>query len=631
MARSMGQKEADASRGRETGPGTARPGGSVSSREEEALWQGFLNVDDSAAFLGGWLGLTCQRLRTVTAGALFIRNEGGRLGIGATWRFEEDEREAVATLADEMLRRPEPVIRVHNADTMIGVPVVVEGTVQAVLVVLLSRIPQGGARATLRELHWALGWIDARLWRGRTAIGAEQRRTALIVLEMLAAADEHERLEGAALAVVNAVVDLTGFDRASIALVRRGRARIEAISGAANFKRKAAFVSEMEAAADEVMARGEPVALPAGDHARGIELANRALMERMGAGALITVPLSVRGKPVGALIVARSRGEREIVELDPAAVDQLRLAGATVAPVLWLKHRERRWISGRARSLAGRAVTAIFGRRPAISLAASVALLLAAGLWFAEGDFRVRADAALRGSEQRAAIALLDGYVRDAFVRAGDRVEEGQEVAILDTRDIELQLAQAQTRREQAAQRRRTALASGDRAAAVRAGAEAEEAQAEIDLLQTRLDRARVLAPVSGLVVSGDLSQRLGTPVTRGDILFEIATLDAYRVLIEVSEYDVGLIRPGQAGSLVLTGLSGEDIRFSVTGISSVAEAKDGENRFRVEGDVADPPQGLRPGMEGVAKIEIGRERLVWIWMRGTIDRLRMIVWRFTP
>lgn len=631
MVRSMEQKQPDASRDRKTGHGKVGPAGGLSNREDEALWRGFLNIDDSAAFLEGWLGLTCQRLGTAKAGALFVRNEGGRLGLGATWRFEEHEREPFAALADEMLRRPEPVIRVHNADTVIGVPVVVEGTVQAVMVVLLSHIPQGGARATLREMHWALGWIDARLWRGRTAIGADQRRTALIVLELLAASDEHARLEGAALAVVNAVVDLTGFDRAAIAFVRRGRARIEAISGAASFKRKAAFVAEMEAAADEVIARGEPVSLPAGDRTRGVDLANRALMERMGAGALISVPVSVRGASIGALIVARSRGEREIVELDPAAVDQLRLAAAAVAPVLWLKHRERRWISGRARSLAGRAASAVFGRRPAISLAAIGALLLVVALSFAEGDFRVRADAALRGSEQRAAIALLDGYVRDAMVRAGDRVEEGQELARLDTRDIELQLTQAQTRREQAAQRQRTALATGDRGAAVRASAEADEAQAEIDLLLARLNRAKVLAPVSGLVVSGDLSQRLGTPVARGDVLFEIATLDSFRVLIDVSEYDVGFIRPGQSGTLVLTGMSGQDIGFSVTGVSSVAEAKEGENRFRVEADVTDPPEGLRPGMEGIAKVEIGRESVVWIWMRGTIDRLRMIAWRFLP
>lgn len=595
------------------------------------LWTRFLEPEDSAAFLDGWLGLTCQRIQTAKSGALFVRNEHGRLGIGAYWQISEDDREAVAKLADELLRRPEPAVRVHGTDTMIAVPVLVDGAVQAVLVMLLTGIPQGGVRATLRELHWALGWIDARLWRGRSHVGADQRRTALTVLEMLAAADEHPRLEASAMAVVNTVIEATGFDRAAIGFVRRGRVRIEAVSRTASFKRKAEFISELEAAADEAVARGEPVAVPSTGDTHGIDLANRALMARMGAGAVVSVPLPVRGKPVGALIVARSRGEKEIVELDPAAVDQLRLAGATIAPVLWLKHRERRWISGRARDLCGRALTAVLGRRPAISLAVIAGLLVVAAIGFAKGDFRVRADATLRGSEQRAAIALLDGYVRDADVRAGDAVQAGDRLATLDTRDIELQLMQAETRRNQAIQRRRTALAQGDRSASVKAGAEADEAQAEIELLQARLSRAEVLAPVSGLVVSGDLSQRLGTPISRGDVLFEIAALDSYRVLIDVSEYDVGFIRAGQTGTLVLTGLSGLDIPFEVTGISSVAEAKEGENRFRVEADVTDPPEGLRPGMEGVAKVEIGRENLAWIWMRGTIDRLRMMAWRFLP
>ena len=629
------QAERTESFGAGEGTGKARQAdGSPGDRraaDASRYWADFLEPVDNAAFLNGWLGLTALRFATARAAVLFVRGERAQLGVAARWFIEEAELKAAGELADALARAPEPAVRPHIDMTMIGMPIVIDGAVQAVLVLFLDRNPGARLRDMLRRLHWSTGWIEARLWRGRSVVADEQTRTARIILDLLGAADSHERLDGAAIAVVNTLTERTGFDRALVAIVRNGRARLLAISRTASFKRRTEHVLEMEAACDEIVARGEPVALPTADATGGIDLASRLLREKMGAGALVGVPLIVRGEAVGAMIVTRSRADDRQVVLDPRTVDQLSLAGAAVAPVLWLKHRERRWISGRARSLSGRALTAVFGRRPAIALGVWSALAVILGVSLAQGDLRVRADAVLRGSEQRAAIALMDGYVRDAFVRAGDRVTEGQELARLGTRDLELRLTQAETRLRQAEQTRRAALATADRAASARAAAEAAEAGADIDLVRTQLRRAAVLAPVDGLVVSGDLSQTLGTPVTRGDVLFEIAALDAFRVLIDVSEYDVGHVRAGQSGTLVLTGLAGETIPFVVTGISSVSEPRDGQNRFRVEADVTTRSDGLRPGMEGVAKIDIARRNLVWIWMRGTIDRLRLLIWRFTP
>jgi hypothetical protein len=37
----------------------------------------------------------------------------------------------------------------------------------------------------------------------------------------------------------------------------------------------------------------------------------------------------------------------------------------------------------------------------------------------------------------------------------------------------------------------------------------------------------------------------------------------------------------------------------------------------------------LRPGMEGVAKIDIGRRRLIWIWTHSLFDWLRVWTWQY--
>ena len=65
--------------------------------------------------------------------------------------------------------------------------------------------------------------------------------------------------------------------------------------------------------------------------------------------------------------------------------------------------------------------------------------------------------------------------------------------------------------------------------------------------------------------------------------------------------------------------------------IVPVATARDGRNFFRVEAALADASARLRPGMEGVAKIDVDRRRLAAIWTRSAVDRARLTVWTWWP
>lgn len=163
------------------------------------------------------------------------------------------------------------------------------------------------------------------------------------------------------------------------------------------------------------------------------------------------------------------------------------------------------------------------------------------------------------------------------------------------------------------------------------------QAAAELALVDERLTRTRLVAPLGGLVVSGDFSQMLGSPVEQGRVLFEIAPLDALRVVLHVHEADFALVarrHDGAApleGELPLTGEAGRALPFRVTLVTPVASVRDGENGFRVEALLTDGGEGRRPGMEGIAKITLGRTSALHAWTRETIDRLRLLIWRWTP
>jgi hypothetical protein len=114
--------------------------------------------------------------------------------------------------------------------------------------------------------------------------------------------------------------------------------------------------------------------------------------------------------------------------------------------------------------------------------------------------------------------------------------------------------------------------------------------------------------------------------------LFEIAPLDRYRVVLRADEREMRFISTGLQGSLLLAGMPNDSERFTITRITPIAEAKDGRNEFRVEASLNEPPgPGLRPGLEGVAKIETGPHRVIWVWSHGLFDWLRVTAWKWLP
>jgi RND family efflux transporter MFP subunit len=232
---------------------------------------------------------------------------------------------------------------------------------------------------------------------------------------------------------------------------------------------------------------------------------------------------------------------------------------------------------------------------------------------------------------RRVAVAPFNGYIKEAPVRAGDVVRQNQLLATLDDRELRLERLKWLSQAEQLVKQRDQAVAKRDAAASQIAGAQIDQARAQLALLDDQLSRTRVLAPFEGSVVTGDLSQSLGAPVERGQVLFEVAPLADYRVVVQVDERDIADVAVGQRGELLLTAWPADLVPFTVETITPVSTAREGRNYFRVEAKLDWTPDRLRPGMEGVGKIVAGRRLLVWIWSRQAIDWVRLKLWAWLP
>jgi RND family efflux transporter MFP subunit len=237
----------------------------------------------------------------------------------------------------------------------------------------------------------------------------------------------------------------------------------------------------------------------------------------------------------------------------------------------------------------------------------------------------------IEGEVHRVLAAPFDGFLQQVHVRPGDGVRGGQVMASLDDRELRMEEARWASERDQNASRLREAMANHDLAAIAQIQAQLAQADAQLGLVRQKLERSQIRAPFEGVVVAGDLVQELGASVEIGKRLFEVAPLQSYRVVLQVDERDIRHVKLGQRGSIVMTGFAGDPMDFDVNVVTPVATAEDGQNFFRVEARLHGELPRLRPGMEGVGKIETERRSIGWVLTHRFTDWLRLSLWGWLP
>lgn len=265
------------------------------------------------------------------------------------------------------------------------------------------------------------------------------------------------------------------------------------------------------------------------------------------------------------------------------------------------------------------------------SLIVLAVLLVVGAMTFITGTYRVTASANLEGKIQRAIVAPFDGYIVAAHARAGETVAAGEVIAELDTEELLLQQQRYAAEKNEYTRQYRKALSTRDKTQAHIFKSQVSQAEAQLNLLEKKIQRSTLVSKLDGIIITGDLSRSLGAPVQTGDLLFEVAPLDEYRLIIFVDEKQVIDVNEGLTGALTLKALPGRTLPFVVHKVSPVFAEDENGIAYRVEASLVEHHAGLRPGMEGVAKIDIDQRRLAWIYLHEIFDLIRLWAWRWLP
>jgi multidrug resistance efflux pump len=606
------------------------------STPDPLLWQALGTDAPTAAFAEAWLTLQCRALGRTLRAVLVLRQPDRSLAPAAHWPAGDGGSAALARAAETALAQQRGVATQgvsgpggEGRPDVLAYPLRLDGAVAAVAAVECTPAGEAALRETMRQLQWGMATVEAVLRRQLLAGQSAQVQATTKALEIAATTLAAPRFGDAARALATALATELNAIEAAVGW-RRGRsARLEALSHGTSFSRRMDTVRRAVAAMDAAIDQERSLAYPppAGGSPLGTAALSALSAAREGAG-ILSVPLVADDRIRGAILLVFPTD----APITQSQVDIAEAVAGLLGPVFATLYDAERWLARQLWDIFLREARRLLGPSHYIlklSTLAAAAVIAFFALYRTE--FRVSARAVVEGETKRSIAAALDGYLASEHARSGQVVHQGDLLATLDSSELVLQRLRWVAQREQRRLELDKALAAGQRAEVNINQAQMDEATAQIALLDEQIARTKIIAPFDGLILNGDLSQSVGAAVQRTQVLFEIAPLEAYRIIARVPDADIDWIKPGQAGQIVLSALPDDRFGLTVTSVTPTTETIEGVNAFKVEAHLAGGTGHLRPNMEGVARIDAGRHLLIWIWTHRLIESARLWVWSWWP
>ena len=212
--------------------------------------------------------------------------------------------------------------------------------------------------------------------------------------------------------------------------------------------------------------------------------------------------------------------------------------------------------------------------------------------------------ASLEADRRATVVAKVTGVVTEVLAEEGQRVEEGQLLARIETDRyaLEVQRTAAELQRLQTDFERKRdlferQLVSAEEFERVRANLDVQKAAHGLARLDLRYTEIR--APIAGFIA--ERMVRVGNQVANGEATYAITSFDPLLAVLHVPERELPIIRDGLPVSIQVDAWPGEAFNGTVTRISPVVDPDTGT--FRVTAEVDDPDMRLKPGLFGRVQV----------------------------
>jgi hypothetical protein len=482
--------------------------------------------------------------------------------------------------------------------------------------------------AKLGELK-ALASLAGALYRPPAPRTAPANKADGRTAQSLGKAAGYDSLRQYVFGVVNGLKTRTGCEQVALGMVRGAGVRVECISGLDDVAPRSPGVREIQQAMEECLDARQPIGWqrdgqPLETTAPIGQMLHKQWHQHVSGATVASVPLMHEGQVVAVVSFRADTRDRFTAEI----IAEWSALLAPVAPVLVVLERAERGLARHALDRTREGWRKL-RRAPLFKQAMYVALVPAlAWLLLGKTTYVVTVPCEIIPAAEHRIAAPFEGTLLGSSALPGERVKQGQVLARFDTRELTLQ------RDKFAAELRNTeleltaSLQKQDTVAAGMLGAQADMLRAELELVDYRLRRATIVAPSDGVILDGDLRRRVGEVIPLGEQLFTMSADDRCAVELRAPESAAAFLRAGQTG--VFTTLSQPDKQgvLRVLQVDPQAQVINGGNVFRAEAEVETPPEWMRVGMSGVARVETERRPVWWTMLHRTIDAIRLQWWK---
>jgi hypothetical protein len=495
-------------------------------------------------------------------------------------------------------------------------------------------------------------------------------------MQVLSALNEQSRMRAASFALCNEVASRWNADRVSIGFLKGRYIKMLAMSHTEKFTRKMKLVQDIESAMEECLDQDVEVVHPADEKSAYVARATKSLSNTHGPTTVLSLPLRREGNALAVLTIERAIDK----PFNISDIETLRLTCDLITARLSELYESDRWIGAKLAASTKRAAGFIIGAEHTLAKLI-VAALLAFFCFaiFVKGPDRVETTFEIQPTSKQVITAPFVGYIETVNVEQGDwvltqgtanqidvilsanpysqpireMIQQRTILATLNTAELQDKLSVAAAElatHQQEARKARDEKKQGEVELALK---KAEGSKAQISLLRNQISQATIKSSINGVVVLGDLKKQIGVRVDTSTQLFEIAPLDALRAELAIPEDRIADVVLGHAGELSSTAAPGTYLPFEIERINPVAEMVDQQNVFKarakfifkLNATTNDAPANaandqntqvvssqdlqrwLKPGIKGVAKIEVGQAPYGYIWTRDLVNWIRMKLW----
>lgn len=535
------------------------------------------------------------------------------------------------------LRNSEDLYGAPARQNLVMVPIRGAGNVRGAACFLIESSDEATLAVCQERLELTVSLLS--LYEMRLTLQRRQMDLARLrmAMDLLGAVNEHDRFAGVAMALCNELASRLGCERVALGFLKGRYVHVKGLSHTEKFSRKMKLVQDIESAMEECLDQDVEIVFPSGPEATYVSRSTKELSVRHGPSAVVSVPLRRNGAVVG--VLSLERGSEKPFNLEE--IEALRLTCDLTTARLMNLHEHDRWVGARmAASVRKAGALAVGPKHTWVKLLVlGISGLLCLSI-FLKGDYQAKGSFHFEATQQQSLPAPFDGYIEKVFVKPDDNVVAEQTVlGKLETRDLEKALIDARSDLAQAVTEQSKAMSESatDKTKMAEfqiAQTKEKKARAQIALLERRIQESSITSPISGKLISEDLSRHLRRPVKMGEVLFEVAPVESLRAVLEIPEDQIAEVRVGDRGELATLAYPEKRIGFTVDRIFPVAEVVEQENVFKVQ-VVLDAPDIARhgglnwmaPGMKGTGKIMLGKQPYGKLYSRKLVNWVRMKLW----